>query len=153
MYDLDDDTGVTSFQLGDTEFGNGCIVGNTACVLRHPNFDPDYNPSTRVYDDNDYALIFLPQAITDIVPVELNADRNVPANAGDEVTAIGWGNTIPKTSETSTSLKPRTVTYEYVPNDQCSIYLQKQTLTLVSDNQMCAYNDDKGTCYGDSGKT
>ena len=111
-------------------------------------------------DNNDFALIFLPQPITDIDPVELNDDTNIPANAGDEVTAIGWGNTITGSGAQDAPNRPRqTVTYEYVPNAQCDIDWSPQLKT--SSNQMCAYgelelldkpNEKMGTCKGDSGK-
>jgi len=95
-YELDDDTGVTSFQICPKEYGIGCDKNTTAYVVRKQDYDPRKpNPAAGVITDNDFALIFLPQPITDIDPVELNDDQNIPANAGDDLVAIGWGFTIP----------------------------------------------------------
>ena len=90
--------------------------------------------------------------------MELNDDSNIPANPGDDVEAIGWGFTIPAPiGPAGTPNRPQTVTYEYVPNDQCEI-----DSATISANQMCAYGeielldkpDEKvGICNGDSGKS
>ena len=166
-YELDDDTDVTSFQICPKEYGIGCDRNTTAYVVRKQDFDPRFPNPAGVILDNDFALIFLPQPITDIDPVELNDDLNIPANPGDDVAAIGWGFTIPDSvgvpSDSDLPNRPQTVTYEYVPNDQCDIDL-KALLgpdAETSANQMCAYgeielvnasNEKKGTCQGDSGK-
>ena len=153
-YELDDDTDVTSFQVCPGENGIGCDRNTTAYVVRKQKFDPRFPNPAGVVLDNDFALIFLPQPITDVDPVELNDDPNIPANAGDDVVAIGWGYTIPDpVGPSGIPNRPQTVTLEYATNDQCNI---------DSANQMCAYGeielldkpDEKmGTCQGDSGKS
>ena len=76
-YELLDDTGVTSFQVCPGEYGIGCDRNTTAYVVRKQDFDPRNPNPAGVVLDNDFALIFLPQPITDIDPVELNDDPNI----------------------------------------------------------------------------
>jgi len=161
-YELEDDAGVTSFQICRKEYGIGCDKSTTAFVVRKQDYNgrnPNFYGPPVVTDNNDFTLVFLPQPITDIDPVELNDDPNIPANAGDEVTVIGWGNTITDSDYQQAPNRPRqTVTYEYVSNAQCDIDWYPQLVT--SSNQMCAYgelelldkpNEKMGTCQGDSG--
>ena len=76
-YELDDDTDVTSFQICPGEYGIGCDRNTTAYVVRKQDFDPRNPTPAGTTLDNDFALIFLPQPITDIDPVELNDDPNI----------------------------------------------------------------------------
>jgi hypothetical protein len=50
-------------------------------------YHPYYNDTEF---DNDVALIFLPDPVTDFTPVQLNEDKNVPKE-GDKVNVAGWG--------------------------------------------------------------
>ena len=90
----------------------------------------------------------------------LNKDSTVP-KAGDELVAIGRGVTNPKPNEdgkvnaiggidtSSVSPIPLTVSLRYVGNQN---ELCTSVAETIADNQLCAYTENKGVCYGDSGK-
>lgn len=89
----------------------------------------------------------------------LNKDSTVP-KAGDELVAIGRGVTNPKPNEdgkvnaiggidtSSVSPIPLTVSLRYVGNQN---ELCTSVAETIADNQLCAYTENKGVCYGDSG--
>ena len=52
-------------------------------IMRHPN----YNGTTL---GNDFALVFLPDPMISITPVELNDDPNIPKNSDDPLEVFGW---------------------------------------------------------------
>jgi V8-like Glu-specific endopeptidase len=140
--------------------GIPCDKSTTAYVVRNPDYNPGVN-ADGVQSHFDLALILLAEkdAITDIEPVTLNKDSTVP-KAGDALVAIGRGVTNPKPNEdeevnaiggialASASPIPLTVSLGYVgnQNEMCT-----SAAETIADNQLCAYTENKGVCYGDSG--
>lgn len=134
--------------------GIPCDKSSTAYVIRNPGWQPGVNEDG-INSYLDVALIILPEeeAITDIEPVTLNTDSNRP-KAGDELVAIGRGVTNPlpnngQPDESSSSPIPLTVSLGYVDNQN---ELCTSAAETIADNQLCAYTENKGVCYGDSGK-
>lgn len=140
--------------------GIPCNKSTTAYVVRNPEFHPGVNDDG-VINHFDLALIILAKndTIKDIEPVTLNKDSTVP-KAGDELVAIGRGVTNPKPNEdekvnaiggidiSSASPIPLTVSLGYVGNQN---ELCTSAAKTIADNQLCAYTENKGVCYGDSG--
>ncbi len=146
-YAQDNNDGVSTIQLCQTEFRNGC--NDLAYVVRHPG----YNPTT---DANDVALIFLPvgRQITDIAPVRLNRDRGVPAS-GQNLEAFGWGDTcyvdtpgcLPNTPAAETPNEPQTGILATVTNQVCGeIYGGG-----ITNDMLCARTEGVAVGTGDSG--
>lgn len=101
-----------------------------------------YNPTT---GENDLALIFL-SVSTDIEPVMLNDEDDIPRVTGAPLEVSGWGLT--NLGQTGYfSERPRVATVGYLPNSECS-----NTAGFPSD-RMCAISKTdelKGPCTGDS---
>jgi trypsin len=107
-------------------------------------FHPEYNGTT---DDNDVAIVFLSNAIDDIVPVILNSDPNVPA-VDDPLDVAGWG----EVDDGSYPVIPSSVTLYYLTNEACMSKPFKWGWWMITDNMMCAFAKKKSSCHGDSGQ-
>ena len=136
-YELDDDTDVLSYPLCPYEHGHDCGPDQAYGVV-HPYYDSII--------DHDFALLFLPDDVPDIQPVQLNADPNLPVD-GDVLDTFGWGET-----EFGSPNVPYTVDLHYVPNEQCIAYPYRWPADLITPSMLCAIDEGKDTCYGDSGE-
>jgi hypothetical protein len=112
-------------------------------------YHPYYNEAER---DNDVALIFLPNPVTDFTPVQLNEDKNVPKD-GDKVNVAGWGAS-DKRFWALNFRGPAEVTYNYVPNEACSKKPNRWPEEYIRDSNLCAndYKTEKSICFGDNGE-
>jgi hypothetical protein len=87
-YAQNNDEGVTTIPLCQTEFNSCSYDTSLAYAIRHP----DWGVNTL---GNDVALIILPEGleiIQPIRPVRLNRNPNVP-KVGQELEVFGWGQT------------------------------------------------------------
>lgn len=90
-------------------------------------------------------------------PVRLNHDTNVPKEAGENLTAAGWGIIETGSGDTSPGV-PHEIQTHYVPNDDCEKsegqvkrWTRFKYEGLIFPEQMCAHEEGKGACMGDSG--
>ncbi|KAL7476574.1 hypothetical protein ACHAW6_002427 [Cyclotella cf. meneghiniana] len=107
-------------------------------------YHPEWNDSTT---ENDVALIFLPEAINDITPVQLNEDPNIPIS-GAPLDVAGWGRTV--ADHLVLSSTPNSVTLDYVTNEACTKKPYRMPEELIKDSMTCAIESGRGTCNGDS---
>lgn len=93
----------------------------------------------------DIMLVKLSEPVLDVDLVELNFDRNVPAD-GDPVTVIGFGDTEPDGTFSSILLETQV---EVVPFFDCNSYFG----AIVDELMICAGTETGGrdSCQGDSG--
>ncbi|KAL3804640.1 hypothetical protein HJC23_008455 [Cyclotella cryptica] len=136
-YNLTDDTGVTRMHLNDISQCDGDVV-----------YHPDYQPGD-VVSRNNVAILFLPEAVTDITPIKLNDDPNLPSSEGDPLDIAGWGATsgfVPINSNV-----PMAVTLEYVSREACTKKPYRWAEEYVKDTMFCGIAQGKGPCYGDGG--
>ncbi|EED90971.1 probable trypsin-like serine protease, partial [Thalassiosira pseudonana CCMP1335] len=121
---------------------NDRTVGDDVTVkyeVLHPQHDPR---ST----DNDFSLIFLSRSTTaDVDLVQLNKDKSVPMS-GDDVTVMGWGDTVAFDSIQQLSDTLKEVEVTAISNAECESY-QGQ----ITDNMLCAEDNGEDSCQGDSG--
>jgi secreted trypsin-like serine protease len=109
---------------------------------------PDYN---KVPHDKDVAIIILPQAVSGITPVTLNENPRVPA-AGVPLDVAGWGQTqTPELGGVSSPVLKKT-TLNFITNEQCTSPPFKYTPANITENMLCAFEEDTDSCQGDSGK-
>ena len=88
--------------------------------------------------ENDVAIVFLPEPITDIKPVALNENPNVP-ETGAHLDASGWGMT--STEDLSYS-GPQAATLSYVgPNEDCERKPYRWPKGFFEDSMMCAIGE------------
>lgn len=111
-------------------------------IVFHQSFDP-------LTGNSDVAILFLPFALG-ITPVTLNADPNVPVSNGVPLDVSGWGLTSNDGNETSDI--PNAVTLRYLTNKDCTKTPYKWDKSLITDEKMCATENGKSVCNGDSGK-
>jgi trypsin len=119
--------------------------------ISFPEFPhPDYS------DDgfrNDFMLLKLTSPSTKPV-IRLNADPTVPrGNIPDEVTVIGFGNTLFGVSSFADILQE--VSLSYIPNSICE-QAKDPTMNLsyqhqILDSMLCAGDQGEDSCQGDSG--
>jgi hypothetical protein len=109
-----------------------------------------YHPDYDFYEDErDVAILFLKDAVKDIIPVTLNVDPAVPSKNGDPFDVAGWGYT---SAYGPLSNTPRAVTVGYVSNEDCSRKPYRYPAEFIYDDMICAIEDGKGLWYGDGGK-
>lgn len=111
-------------------------------------YHPNYTDLNIGYDYN-VAIIFLPTAITDITPVKLNEDPDVPVS-GAPLDASGWGTTDPNIPGLNLS-GPHAVTLDYLTNEACTKNPYKWSNDSITDSMMCAFAKMKSLCLGDGG--
>ena len=131
-HDLRDDTGVVRLYLDDLTQCEGDAV-----------YHPGYDDKTL---DNDVAILFLSEPITDITPVILNTDPDVPS--GDAPLDVsGWGFT-----EYMLPFVPYAVTVNYINDEACTQKPYRFKDSNITESMMCAAAEGKDSCYGDSGE-
>lgn len=124
--------------------GTGGEVLQIVDVIPHESYDPDTN-------DSDISLVKL-EAHSVNTPVPLLAREEATA-AGEQTTVIGWGHT---EEGGSASNELRKVDVAFVDLDQCkNSYENCEPLCgspfTVTENMLCAGEDGKDSCQGDSG--
>jgi len=146
-YAQNDDEGVTTIPLCQTEFNSCSDDTNLAYAIRHP----DWNTNTF---ENDVALIILPEGleiVPSIRPVRLNRQGKVPKD-GQEMEVFGWG----QTSNSPNVEDPneiQTGTIEYLNNRECQrLYTNGGYTYTITQDMMCARTDGGvDSSLGDSG--
>jgi hypothetical protein len=141
-YAQNNNDGISAIQLCQTEFRNGC--DGLAYVVRHPGYNGD------VFDGNDVALIFLPvgQQITDIDPVRLNRNRDVPAS-GQNLEVFGWGLTS-NDPDIIPAIEIQTATMQALTNQACRNRFVG-TEGRITNDMLCAKSEGVSAAPGDSG--
>lgn len=145
IFELDNTTGVISYPICEQEYGTGCDRTTFAYAQRHPR----YTMNETVFLDNDFALVFIPNDITDIKPVELNTNLTFPSD-GVEMEIFGWGDT-DGTGNMDLPNVPYTADVVIMPRDKCTSLFDVDDGKVISENQVCTRNDGKATGAGDSG--
>jgi hypothetical protein len=142
--------------FNDTDVKRVYIDNRDQCdgdVVYHPYYnDIGYYVEGGVVE-YDVALIFLPEPVTDVMPVQLNEDKKVP-KADAQLDLAGWGWFDMKVRHLN-PWGPEAVTLDYVPNDACTKKPYRwQRVTTIDRSSMCAIGDEapKSGCFGDSGK-
>ncbi|KAL7503678.1 hypothetical protein ACHAXN_003454 [Cyclotella atomus] len=134
-----DNTGVKRLYIKDRSQCDGDVV-----------YHPYYNETNNW--DNDVAIIFLPEPVTDVVPVQLNENSKVP-KAKETLDASGWGRYDAKIPYIN--WKAAAVNLTYVgDNEVCTHKPYRWKEDQVLDSMMCAIgegDEPKSTCGGDSG--
>jgi hypothetical protein len=134
--------------FNDTDVERVYIKDRSQCdgdVVYHPYYnDTEF--------DNDVALIFLPNPVTDFTPVQLNEDKNVPKD-GNKVNVAGWG-LWNVDFPIFNYWGPEEVTYDYVPNEACSKKPYRWPEEYILDSTICAvdYEEEKSVCWYDIGE-
>lgn len=123
-------------------------------TARHPRY---YANSAAEDDPHDLALIKI-YGESQLQPIRVNRDPNIPTNLGDELVVTGWGTTdVLDASSVADTLQEAKL--GYIPNDICRTITGKinganVTLEgLVIDVTLCAIDFVNGqdSCNGDSG--
>jgi secreted trypsin-like serine protease len=136
-HDMFDDTGVKRLYFDDISQCDGDVAV-------HPEFNVELIDGVEILN-NDVAVLFLPEPVTDITPVSLNTDPKIPEE-GDPLDVAGWGLT-----ESGYPSVPSAVTLNYVSNDACTKKPYRWKPEHLNDSHLCAIIEDKDSCYGDSG--
>lgn len=122
----------------------------------HPKYDKNET-------DNDFMLLFLdrPYTAKNVGIVKLNSDDAYPL-VGDRVADMGWGDTAKDEGIIVLSEALQRVYLEVLSNDDCDksegYYLDGtrgwtygSCKDFITDNMLCTYKKDRGSCSGDSG--
>ena len=111
---------------------------------------PEYNSMTNNYD---IALVFLKESATSNVKyARLNSDIQVP-NAGETLTALGWGDTTAEDGYDPSNVLLE-VDVDYIENDECEASKDSNNDSYegkIKDTMLCAGSPGKDGCQGDSG--
>ena len=111
----------------------------------HPQFD-------ELWFRYDFLLLKLNKPVVGLEPVRINSNDDLP-NFDDSLTVVGWGLTDPDdTTAYPDTLKE--VDVRYITNDMCEDTSSKgQNLYkgYIFNDMMCAKEDGKDACSGDSG--
>lgn len=116
---------------------------------------PKYNAYTT---DSDFNLVLLeePVDMTGLRLVTLNSDKNYPP-VGQRVTVMGYGDTNISLSQSDLSSKLMEVEVRVISNNECDAssgtiggYTDNYN-DQITDNMICAKEDDQDACQGDSG--
>ena len=129
---------------GTTGRPDGCSE-DEAYVVRDPDFDFSRNQDPFFFQ-RDFALIFLPNPITDIDPILLNNDAGIPVE-DEELTITGWG----ATNSNPISLLLQKANVTYISNEDCASPPNQYDPDQIKESNMCAEAPGKDTCFGDSG--
>jgi secreted trypsin-like serine protease len=139
---------------------------SVAFEVKHPQYNAQLV-------DNDFMLVKLIEPSKLHPVITLNTNLEIPAEAGEELTVAGWGDTDPDPDVHTPSLQLLQVQLEYIPNDACmetSGYIEGGDFVsykgLITNNMLCAMDKDgveggggdvdntgvdEDTCQGDSG--
>lgn len=122
----------------------------------HANYD-------KLETDNDFMLLFLerPYTAKNVGIVKLNSDDAYPL-AGERVADMGWGDTTKEEDIHVASEVLQRVYLEVLSNVDCDksegYYLDGtrgwtygSCEDFITDNMLCTYKKDRGSCSGDSG--
>lgn len=122
----------------------------------HPRYD-------KLETDNDFMLLFLerPYTAKNVGMVKLNSDDAYPP-AGVRVADMGWGDTMKDEGKHVASEALQRVYLEVLSNVDCDksegYYLDGtrgwtygSCEDFITDNMLCTYKKDRGSCSGDSG--
>jgi secreted trypsin-like serine protease len=113
---------------------------------------PLYDPTILNYD---VALLFLPTEVTDIAPLLLNDDPDLPTD-GEQLELAGWGSITPTEEDAFYPDVPYEVTVDYMTDEECAGELYLWTTAYgdwtFTDIMMCAFAPGKASCLGDSGE-
>lgn len=112
----------------------------------HPGYSDDGFP-------NDFLIIKLESQSTKPI-LRLNQNPALPrGNVEDEVTVIGFGNTVSGVTSMSSVLKEAGL--EYIPNSICELSkdpgLDLSYQNQIIDSMLCAGDEGEDSCQGDSG--
>ena len=120
-------------------------------AIQYPEFPhPEYSLDGFA---NDFMLVLLEgQSSKQTIPLNANAD--IPrGNTEDEVTVIGFGNTISGVTSLADVLQEVDVTY--IPNSICELSkdssLDLSYQNQIVDSMLCAGDSGQDSCQGDSG--
>lgn len=132
--------------------------------VRHPDYDEDTV-------NNDFNVVLLSKPVVGDVPyLKVNNDGTIPSgpvnpnnpNAqGDALTVVGWGDTDPRDSVSTSSNVLLETTVHALENDQCEkaegMALSQWGMVWtdlqggITENMVCAWAEDTDACQGDSG--
>lgn len=135
---IDDPSAETFVPLANTSEVGGDVVP-------HPRYDPPVSGF-----DFDVAILFLPRAMNEIVPITLNRNPNVPSAMGDPLEVSGWGLT---STDGELSNVPLSVDLNYVTRQACTENPFRWSTEVITGNMLCAFGDQKDSCGGDSGES
>mmetsp|Transcript_11081 Transcript_11081/g.19912 ORF Transcript_11081/g.19912 Transcript_11081/m.19912 type:complete len:410 (-) Transcript_11081:258-1487(-) len=118
---------------------DGAITVSYQEVIVHPRYQDSF--------DYDITLYYLDREVTGVPYLRL--ERNKIDAEGQPMTVIGFGDTAGNGSGSlSLSDHLREVEVRYIPPDTCQRLHFKDDIT---DDMLCASEQDKDACYGDSG--
>lgn len=115
--------------IGSTTQSDGTEIVST-CAKTHPDF--------QLCEGNDIAVLKLATNVTDIQPVALNTNTDLPAG-GSDVTVIGFGQTTAGCYTTKVSETLQKLTYKAVSPDDCKAQLPDDNMTTI----VCARNTEE----------
>lgn len=126
-----------------TGYSDGSEEIEIAQVYEHSSWNRD----TKQYDQ---MLLKLKSQSSHAYLKNVNADNNVPATQGTQITVIGLGTTNVKENTRPSVLQQFTASY--LPNSQCAASSTKDYSYTrdVKDDHLCLAGSG-GQCYGDSG--
>jgi Trypsin len=151
---------IGAYNLDDGQGGDRNVIQN----IVHPSY-----PLNRSYTVNyDVSIAILDRPVTDVSPIKINFDDNIPSDTGEPLTMLGFGSTIggketvpggPNQQARILQVAPT----EYVSFDDCAVakdpdtgilWGNSNTQTIVQPHWFCTLLNDPlttSTCYGDSG--
>ena len=108
------------------------------------------------FDEYDFFLIKF-YGRSELQPVTLNSDPNVPNRAKEELLVTGWGVTNPSTTTILSDVLQEAVV-GYVPNEECVLITGNSTdgqfidyMSRIAPVNLCALGNGTDSCQGDSG--
>ena len=139
-------------------YGNGETIFFEKEIV-HPEFDPlSILPGSGIVSDHDFNLIFLKDTISDntvfsnMLYLRINDDASIP-QTGEELTIVGWGDTIKDVTLNATSPVLLEATEYAITNSVCEqstgkvqdlIYMTYEG--KITDYMLCAQGVGTGSC-------